>query len=141
MEARHRLNEVDQQLRRYRQALDAGADPKVVAGWIADAQARRAEAERLLRRSNEPERMTRDEIERSSRPSATSSPPSATPTLRTRPRSTVASAFSSRTTPPKSWWSWKPAHRVCVQNRAGLVGWCRRGDLNPHPPKGTRPST
>jgi site-specific DNA recombinase len=63
VEARRRLNDVDQHLGRYRQALDAGADPKVVAGWIADAQARRAEAERLLRRSSEPERMTRDEIE------------------------------------------------------------------------------
>ncbi len=62
-DARQRLKEVDQQLSRYRQTLDAGADPTVVAGWIADAQARRAEAERLLRSGNEPERMTRDKIE------------------------------------------------------------------------------
>ena len=62
-DACQRLKEVDHQLSRYRQTLDAGADPKVVAGWIADAQARRAEAERLLRSGNEPERMTKDKIE------------------------------------------------------------------------------
>ncbi|WP_159044971.1 hypothetical protein [Streptomyces sp. NRRL F-5122] len=34
----------DTKLARYRDALEAGADPKVVAGWIAEVQARRAEA-------------------------------------------------------------------------------------------------
>jgi DNA invertase Pin-like site-specific DNA recombinase len=35
----------DAKLARYRAALDAGADPAVVAGWIADAQAARSRAE------------------------------------------------------------------------------------------------
>ena len=63
--ARQRLNELDEQLRRYRAALDAGADPAVVAGWIADAQARRAAAERQLcrRPTSKPDRMSRDHIE------------------------------------------------------------------------------
>jgi hypothetical protein len=37
--------ECDAKLARYRAALDAGADPAVVAGWIADTQAERQRAE------------------------------------------------------------------------------------------------
>ncbi|MHB2023615.1 MAG: recombinase family protein [Mycobacteriales bacterium] len=61
-EARRVLAETDAQLDRYRAALDAGADPAVVAGWIADAQARRTQAEQLLHRGHAPRRMTQDEI-------------------------------------------------------------------------------
>lgn len=62
--ARRLVNELDEQLGRYRAALDAGADPSVVAGWIGDAQARRLEAERQLRRpATKPDRMSRHDIE------------------------------------------------------------------------------
>ena len=62
-EARRVAQQVEQQLVRYRAALDAGADPAVVAGWIADAQVRRSRAERVLRGSHAPRRMGRDQIE------------------------------------------------------------------------------
>jgi site-specific DNA recombinase len=57
-----RVGEVDTQLARCRAALDAGADPAVVAGWISDIQARRRQAEGVLHTGNVPRRMTRDEI-------------------------------------------------------------------------------
>ena len=40
------IAECDAKLARYRAALDAGADPGVVAGWIAETQAEREHAER-----------------------------------------------------------------------------------------------
>ncbi|MEV4813298.1 zinc ribbon domain-containing protein [Micromonospora avicenniae] len=42
------INECDAKLERYRAALDAGADPAVVTGWIAQTQAERARAEANL---------------------------------------------------------------------------------------------
>jgi site-specific DNA recombinase len=61
-EARRVLAETETQLARYRAACDAGADPAVVAGWIAETKARRARAEQVLRGSHHRKRMTRDEI-------------------------------------------------------------------------------
>jgi hypothetical protein len=49
--------EFDAKLARYRAALDAGADPTVVAGWIAETQ---AERERVHQRNQQP--ATVDEI-------------------------------------------------------------------------------
>jgi site-specific DNA recombinase len=43
-----RLEQCDKRLDQYRKALDSGADPTVVTKWIADAQAERAAAERVL---------------------------------------------------------------------------------------------
>jgi site-specific DNA recombinase len=43
--ARRTLRDCDQRLACYRAALDAGADPALVAGWIAETQAQRASAE------------------------------------------------------------------------------------------------
>ncbi|WP_197699108.1 hypothetical protein [Micromonospora inositola] len=51
-------------LERYRAALDAGADPTVVTGWIAQTQAERARAEADLHANvgKSPRRMSRAEI-------------------------------------------------------------------------------
>ncbi|MBQ0894896.1 hypothetical protein KBX37_17620 [Micromonospora sp. U56] len=51
-------------MERYRVALDAGADPAVVTGWIAQTQAERARAEADLRANagTTPRRMSRAEI-------------------------------------------------------------------------------
>ncbi|WP_157743219.1 hypothetical protein [Micromonospora coriariae] len=56
--------ECDAKLERYRAALDAGADPAVVTGWIAQTQAERARAEADLRTiaGTTPRRMSRAEI-------------------------------------------------------------------------------
>jgi hypothetical protein len=44
VEAQKKVDQCDSRLARYREALEAGTDPKTVAGWIADVQARKAEA-------------------------------------------------------------------------------------------------
>ncbi|MET7806619.1 hypothetical protein [Micromonospora chersina] len=58
------INECDAKLERYRAALDAGADPAVVTGWIAQTQTERARAEAELdaNAGNSPRRMSRAEI-------------------------------------------------------------------------------
>jgi hypothetical protein len=90
------INECDAKLERYRAALDAGADPAVVTGWLAQTQTDRARAEADLdaNAGSRPRRMSRAEIRR---PSAISPLPFATPTPRTKPRSTANSAFGSPT--------------------------------------------
>ena len=47
--AQRALAEQDAKLERYRLALEAGADPSVVTGWISDATEKRRRAEQLLR--------------------------------------------------------------------------------------------
>jgi site-specific DNA recombinase len=44
-----RLRECDERLAQYREALDAGADPAIVAGWIRELQAERRRLEHQLR--------------------------------------------------------------------------------------------
>lgn len=61
-EARRVAAETKAQLARYRAACDAGADPAVVAGWIAETQARRAPGRTGPSGLQRKQRMTRDEI-------------------------------------------------------------------------------
>ncbi|MFC4018977.1 hypothetical protein ACFOW4_13630 [Micromonospora sp. GCM10011542] len=58
------ITECDTKLERYRAALDAGADPAVVTGWIAQTQADRplAEADPRTIAGTTPRRMSRAEI-------------------------------------------------------------------------------
>jgi hypothetical protein len=51
----------DRRLERYRKALDSGADPTVVTGWIAEAQGEKLTAERTLAEAN-PSRATKQDI-------------------------------------------------------------------------------
>ncbi|MEV1286134.1 recombinase family protein [Micromonospora sp. NPDC049679] len=62
--ARATITECDAKLERYRAALDAGADPAVITGWIAQTQTERAraEAELHVNTGNSPRRMSRTEI-------------------------------------------------------------------------------
>lgn len=62
--ARAIITECDAKLERYRAALDAGANPAVVTGWIAQTQTERARAETDLRAmaGTSPRRMTGTEI-------------------------------------------------------------------------------
>ena len=46
--ADRRLADCDERLRKYRRALDAGADPVVVAAWMAEVQGERLRAEREI---------------------------------------------------------------------------------------------
>ena len=52
--ARRQIVEADRKLARHRAALEAGADPAVVTGWIKDVQAAKAEAESRLRLAGPP---------------------------------------------------------------------------------------
>jgi site-specific DNA recombinase len=60
--ARATIADCTTKLARYRAALDAGADPSVVTGWIADTQAEQIKAQAELRRRTGTVRMTREEI-------------------------------------------------------------------------------
>ena len=52
----------DRALARHRAALEAGADPHLVTGWITETQARRAEALARAKPVVRSQRMTKDEI-------------------------------------------------------------------------------
>ncbi|MFE9958991.1 hypothetical protein [Micromonospora sp. NPDC005299] len=58
------ITDCDTKLERYRAALDAGADPTVVTGWITQTQAEcaRAEADLHTQSGTGPRRMSRTEI-------------------------------------------------------------------------------
>jgi hypothetical protein len=60
--ARSEITEIETELEHYRAALKAGADPTVVAGWIAETKSRRAQAERHPKVNRPPDRMGKDEI-------------------------------------------------------------------------------
>jgi len=62
-EVRRQVTEADRKLARHRAALEAGADPAIVAGWIREVQAAKAEAEAQLRRLSRPAARTLDRDE------------------------------------------------------------------------------
>lgn len=84
--------ECDAKLSRYRDALEAGTDPQLIAAWTREVQARKAEALANARKTTGQRRMSEDEINDSCRRSATSEPCSAKPHRKTRVRSTGNSA-------------------------------------------------
>ncbi len=62
-QARQDIADCDAKLRQHRAALEAGADPAIVASWMAEVQAKRTLAEARLTKSPKPRRMTREEID------------------------------------------------------------------------------
>ncbi|MEO3849893.1 hypothetical protein ABGB09_20030 [Streptomyces sp. B8F3] len=56
------IAECDAKLTRYREALEAGTDPKLVARWTDEVQARRAEAVAQSAQSSGERPMTKEEI-------------------------------------------------------------------------------
>jgi len=63
-QARHEIAECDARLRQHRAALEADADPKIITGWMAETQARRAAAGSRIRPGPQRPRISRDEITR-----------------------------------------------------------------------------
>jgi site-specific DNA recombinase len=61
-QARRQIADCDAKLRQHRAALEAGADPAVIAGWMTETQARRAEAEARLTPDSRRQAMTSDQI-------------------------------------------------------------------------------
>ena len=59
---RRKISECDHKLATYRAALEAGAEPAVVAGWIAEVTASRAAADAQLRATKTRRRLSRQEI-------------------------------------------------------------------------------
>jgi site-specific DNA recombinase len=59
---RQKIADCDHKLAKYRAALDAGADPAVVAAWITEVTANRATAQAQLSAITPGRRLTRVEI-------------------------------------------------------------------------------
>ena len=62
--ARRKLADCDSRLAKYRQALDAGADAAVVAGWMAEVQGERLRAERDLGAVTPDGKLSKEQIQR-----------------------------------------------------------------------------
>jgi site-specific DNA recombinase len=60
--AQQEIADCDAKLRQHRAALEAGADPVLVTGWMKETQAKRAAAEARLKKPTGRRRMTREEI-------------------------------------------------------------------------------
>jgi site-specific DNA recombinase len=63
-QANREIAACDAKLRQHRAALEAGADPAIVAGWIADVTAQRAAAEARIRQEPSRPVFSRDDIAR-----------------------------------------------------------------------------
>jgi len=63
-EERREIADCEAKLRQHRAALEAGADPAIVTGWMAETQARRAAAEARTRPGPQRLRLSRGEITR-----------------------------------------------------------------------------
>jgi site-specific DNA recombinase len=60
--ARMMIVDCDRRLKQYRATLDAGADPALVAGWMAEVQGERLLAERDLAEAAPPAALTKEQI-------------------------------------------------------------------------------
>ena len=60
--AQRKLADCDARLAKYRAALDAGADPAIVTGWIAEVQGDRMRAEREIGMAQTPARFTKQQV-------------------------------------------------------------------------------
>jgi site-specific DNA recombinase len=60
--ARRKIADCDVRLRKYRKALEAGADPAVISGWMAEVKAQREASERMLRTSVPRKKLTKAQV-------------------------------------------------------------------------------
>jgi site-specific DNA recombinase len=63
-QARREIADCDAKLRQHRAALEAGADPAIVTGWMAETQARGTAAETRMRPGPQRRRISHEEITR-----------------------------------------------------------------------------
>ena len=63
-QARREIADCDAKLRQHRAALEAGADPKIITGWMAETQARRNAAESRMHPGSQRVRINGEEITR-----------------------------------------------------------------------------
>lgn len=60
--AQRKLTDCDAPLAKYRAALDAGSDPTIVTGWIAEVQRDRIVAQREIGLAQPAERFTKEQV-------------------------------------------------------------------------------
>jgi site-specific DNA recombinase len=60
--AKHKIEDCDSRLAKYRAATDAGDDPVIVAGWMAEVQGERLEAEREIGLAQGAGQLTRAQV-------------------------------------------------------------------------------
>jgi site-specific DNA recombinase len=60
--AKRKLADCDSRLTKYRAALDAGADPAIVAGWFAEVQGERLRAERETGQAQPAGQLTKEQV-------------------------------------------------------------------------------
>ena len=60
--ARRKLADCDSRLAKYRRALDAGADPAIVAGWMAEVHGERLKAEREIGQAQPAGQLTKEQV-------------------------------------------------------------------------------
>ena len=127
-QARREIADCDAKLRAHRAALEAGADPAIVAGWMAEVQAQRTVAEARLRQGSGRQRMTAEEITR-----VVSSLRDLMGVLATADPADKAQIYSqlglALTYHPGS-----QTVRAEARPLPMYVRKCPRGDLNPHAP-------
>ena len=128
-----KLADCDERLGKYRAALDAGADAKVVAGWMAEVQAEKLWAEQELVRSKPADvfdaEAIRAMVERLGPMEAVLAEASC------EAKAGLYNSLGLELT--------FDAGQKVVNVEAAPVysGSCRRGDLNPHALAGTSPSS
>ena len=126
--SRRTIRDCDQRLARYRAALDAGADPALVAAWIAETQAERATAEQAHAATRPAPAMTPAEVR-----TLIKGLPDIVQMLADTPphdKAQLYEAFGLELT-------YHPDRRTVIvtadpTRQTGVRKGCRRGDLNPH---------
>jgi site-specific DNA recombinase len=132
--ARRKLVDCDERLGKYRAALDAGADPTVVAGWMTEVQGDKLRAEQELVRARPAEAFDLDAIRALVEELAP-----ITAVLADADHDKKAEVYNSLGLEL----TFDSERRVVTVEAAPAVysGECRRGDLNPHALAGTSPSS
>jgi site-specific DNA recombinase len=126
-QARRVIADCDAKLRQHRAALEAGADPAVIARWMTETQARRAEAEARLRPGTHRQVMTADQI--AARVAEIGDIPAALASARPDEKAQLYGELGLTMIYDPS----ASAVRVTARPLSNMyVKGCPRGDLNPH---------
>jgi site-specific DNA recombinase len=120
------LAECDRKLARHRAALEAGGDPTLVAGWMAEVQAQRAATLAQARKATGNRRMSKEEIH--TMIAALGNIRLVLADADARDKAEVYQKLNLHLT-------YQPADHAVIaeaQPSATMSELCPRGDLNPH---------
>jgi site-specific DNA recombinase len=132
--ARRKLEDCEQRLGKYRDALDAGADPVIVAGWIAEVKGAQLAAERELAQTRSDGQLMAEEVRQLVR--SLKDIPKVLADSDPKLKAKVYGELGVRI-------AYEPGERPGGGRGPSRVYYrgCRRGDLNPHALSGTSPSS